>query len=41
MYSIAAIAALDEAGGRKRRAAAGRALAARNRVVMARDLNRP
>lgn len=31
MYRIAALAAVDEAGARKRRAAAGRALAARNR----------
>lgn len=31
MYRIAAMAAVDEAGARKRRAAAGRALAARNR----------
>lgn len=32
MYRIAAQAALDEAGARKRRAAAGAALAKRNRV---------
>eukprot|EP00956_Cyclotella_meneghiniana_P036543 scaffold127154_cov25-Cyclotella_meneghiniana.AAC.1 len=31
MYRIAALAAVDQAGARKRRAAAGRALAARNR----------
>ena len=31
LYRIAAQAALDEAGARKRRAAAGRALAQRNR----------
>jgi hypothetical protein len=31
MYRIAAQAALDEAGARKRRAAAGKALAERNR----------
>jgi hypothetical protein len=39
MYSIAANAALDEVGGRKRRAAAGRALAARNRDIKMRKLN--
>lgn len=33
MYRIAAQAALDEAGARKRRAAAGRALAQRNREM--------
>ena len=33
MYRIAAMAAVDEAGARKRRAAAGRALTARNRGV--------
>lgn len=33
MYRIAAMAAVDEAGARKRRAAAGRALAARNRGI--------
>ena len=33
MYRIAAQAALDEAGARKRRAAAGRALAQRNREI--------
>jgi len=33
MYKIAAQAALDEAGARKRRAAAGRALAQRNREM--------
>lgn len=33
MYRIAAMAALDEAGARKRRAAAGKALAARNRAL--------
>jgi len=35
MYRIAALAALDEAAARKRRAAAGKALAARNRATMA------
>lgn len=34
MYKIAAQAALDEAGARKRRAAAGKALAERNRRVL-------
>lgn len=33
MYHIAALAAIDEKGGRRRRAAAGRALAARNRAM--------
>jgi NAD(P) transhydrogenase len=35
MYRIAALAALDEAGARSRRAAAGKALAQRNRAVRA------
>jgi hypothetical protein len=33
MYRIAAQAALDEAGARRRRAAAGKALAKRNREI--------
>lgn len=33
MYRIAAQAGLDEAGARKRRAAAGKALAKRNREI--------
>jgi NAD(P) transhydrogenase len=37
MYKIAAQAALDEAGARKRRAAAGAALAKRNRKLLAKD----
>jgi len=39
LYSIAANAAIDEAGARKNRAAAGRALAARNRATKRRQLN--
>lgn len=39
MYRIAAQAATDEAGARKRRAAAGAALAARNRLVRQAELN--
>lgn len=39
MYRIAAQAGLDEAGARKRRAAAGKALAKRNREVRAHDGN--
>ena len=38
MYRIAAQAGLDEAGARKRRAAAGKALAKRNREVLAQDV---
>jgi NAD(P) transhydrogenase len=37
MYKIAAQAALDEAGARRRRAAAGKALAERNRRILAKD----
>jgi hypothetical protein len=37
MYKIAAQAALDEAGARKRRAAAGQALAKRNRQRRAKE----
>lgn len=37
MYRIAAQAALNESGARKRRAAAGAALAKRNRKLLAKD----